>query len=127
MTSVSGLRVRAPWRDLTSEEVARVPGHLGVFEVARDDGATVFVGFAGGRAPFGLRSELERLRRDHPGERLRFRVEVTMQYLSRWRELLMVHVACAGRLPGWQPPEDARGLGRLGPRASESVGAAGGP
>ena len=123
----AGLRLRAPWRELTPEEVARVPAQLGVFEVALHDGPTVFIGYAGGRSAFGLRGEIERLRRTHPDQRLLFRHEVNMQYLSRWRELLMVHVADTGSLPRWQPPEDARGLGSLARPTAENRGTHDGP
>ena len=122
----AGLRLRGPWRELTPEEVARVPAQLGVFEVARPGGLAMLVGYAGGRSAFGLRGEIERVRRARPAEPLVFRHEVNAQYLSRWREILMVHVADTGGLPEWQPAEDRRGLGSLGPRR-ESHGTNHGP
>ena len=66
-------------------------------------GAVLYIGHAGGRSPFGLRSELQRELQDAaPGHQ--FRVEVNMQYRTRWLELLMVHEADHGSLP----PDNAK-------------------
>ncbi|MBX9946522.1 MAG: hypothetical protein K2Y40_20785 [Reyranella sp.] len=107
------LRLDKPWRSLDAEEVARLPGQLGVYQVADARGVLVYIGQVGARSPFGLRSELQReLAERGPG--LTFRVEVNMQYRSRWFELLMVHQADHGSLPA----DNARNpppLGRLSP------------
>lgn len=108
------LRLDKPWRPLTAEEAARLPGQLGVYQIADAGGTVVYIGQAGARSTFGLRSELQReLAERGPG--CRFRVEVNMQYRSRWFELLMVHQADHGGLP----PDNARSpppnLGRLSP------------
>ncbi len=107
------LRLDKPWRPLDAEEVARLPGQLGVYQVADAQGVLVYIGQAGARSPFGLRSELQcELAKRGPG--LTFRVEVNMQYRSRWFELLMVHQADHGSLPA----DNARNpppLGRLSP------------
>jgi hypothetical protein len=112
---VPKVRLEAPWRQLSSAEVARLRGQLGVYELADGDGRTVLIGCAGGRCPFGLRGELERHLEEagRTGAR-QFRVEVTMAYLSRWRELLMVHHHDHGSLPHLNPEDPAR-LGRLSP------------
>ena len=101
-----------PWRALEADEVARLPGQLGVYEVAGPSGAVLFIGVAGGRSRFGLRGELEaELARRGPG--CRFRVEVNVQYHTRYHELLMLHRADHGALP---PENEAPpGLGRMSP------------
>ncbi len=107
------LRLDKPWRPLTAEELARLPGQLGVYQVADATGAILFIGQAGARATFGLRSELQRELAER-GAGHQFRVEVNMQYRTRWFELLMVHKADYGELP----PDNAKNpppLGRLSP------------
>lgn len=107
------LRLDKPWQPLLPEEVGRLPGQLGVYQIADATGAVVYIGQAGARSPFGLRSELQREARERqPGHQ--FRVEVNIQYRSRWFELLMVHKADHGGLPPGNadnPPP----LGRLTP------------
>lgn len=107
------LRLDKPWQSLAAEDVARLPGQLGVYQIADASGAILHIGQAGARALFGLRSELERELRER-GAGHQFRVEVNMQYRTRWFELLMVHQADHGRLP----PDNAKNpppLGRLSP------------
>ena len=108
------LRLDKPWQPLTAEAAGRLPGQLGVYQIADDKGAILYIGQAGARSPFGLRSELSR-EAEERGPGCQFRVEVNMQYRSRWFELLMVHQADHGALP----PDNARNpplvLGRLSP------------
>jgi len=104
------VRLQAPWEELTAAAVARVGGRMGVYEIADESGQVLAIGFAGGRSPFGLAGELRR----HLGTAARFRCEVTTSYLSRYRELLMVHHHDHGRLPPGND-EDPRSLGRLSP------------
>ena len=108
----SSIRLEKPWRSLTPEEVELLPGQLGVFQLADDDGDIRFIGYAGGHSQFGLRSELERWIDEPMPEVSRFRYEVTMQYLTRYEELLMVFVADHDRLPV-ENRESMRELGRL--------------
>jgi hypothetical protein len=99
------LRLDKPWRPLSAEEAARLPGQLGVYQVADAAGAILYIGQAG--------SELQREFKER-GEGHQFRVEVNMQYRTRWFELLMVHKADHGSLP----PDNAKNpppLGRLSP------------
>ena len=63
----------------------------------------LYIGQAGARSPFGLRSELQRELAER-GAGCQFRVEVNQQYRSRWFELLMVHQADHGSLP----PDNAK-------------------
>ncbi len=106
------LRLEKPWVDLTAENVRRLPGQLGVYQVAGADGAVEHIGYAGARELFGLRSALERELAAHPSG-ARFRVEVNSQYQSRWRELLMLHVMDHGTLPPGNESDRPATLGRL--------------
>ncbi len=112
-----GIRLDKDWRRLSADEVARLPGQLGVYQIRGSAGEIVRIGYAGGRSLFGLRGLLaeELAARDGPG--FAFRVEVTMQYLSRWQELLMLHQADHGELPrdNRDAPDLPRDLGRLSP------------
>jgi hypothetical protein len=107
------LRLDKPWRPLSAEEAAGLPGQLGVYQIADTAGTILYIGQAGARSPFGLRSELQRELQDR-GTGHQFRIEVNMQYRSRWFELLMVYKADHGSLPAdnaKNPPP----LGRLSP------------
>ena len=107
------IRVAKPWQALTSEAIATLPGQLGVFEIADERGRVLYIGYAGGRSLFGLRSELGRARARAPDARC-FRCEITMQYLTRHQELLMLHVADHGAVPEGNRGEGMR-LGKLSP------------
>jgi hypothetical protein len=107
---LTSVRPTRPWRDLTPEALRRVPGAVGVFELADGYGAVQRIGYAGGRSVFGLRGELEPFVGRYP----RFRFESTTAYLTRWQELLMVHRHDHGALPPDQPDLPLR-LGRLNP------------
>lgn len=106
------LRLSKPWLDFNAETLARVPGQLGVFQLADASGGVVYIGFAGGKSLFGLRSELQR----HLGAdaAVSFRFEVNMQYLTRYKELLMLHTADNSGLPALNALEPPVRLGRLG-------------
>jgi hypothetical protein len=108
-----GVRLEKPWRALDAPTVAKVAAELGVYELAGVDQRVVRIGYAGGRTLFGLRSELQAA--FAAGEAALFRTEVTSQYLSRYEELLMVHVADHGRLPPGNAADARRRLGRLTP------------
>jgi len=108
------LRPTKPWRPLDAAAAAGLGGHLGVYEIADAAGAVLKIGHAGGRSRFGLRGELAREAAEGPPGR-RFRIEVTAQYLTRWRELLMLHLAEHGRLPPGNAAFDPRRLGQLSP------------
>ena len=110
------IRMTKPWRPLEETQVKSLPGQLGVYEIADAQGTVRFIGMAGGHSLFGLRSELKReVDERGGGSAWQFRVEVTMSYLTRYQELLMVHVADHGDVP-----DENRGalpvtLGRLHP------------
>ena len=71
---------------------------MGVFELADKDQTIIFVGYAGGKSLFGLKGEVTEALRKFPAA-THFRAEVTTSYHTRYRELLMVHVADHGALP----------------------------
>ena len=106
------IRLDKPWLPLSPEATRALPGQLGVFQLGDATGQVLLIGDAGGHSLFGLRSAVEEARRRHP-EAARFRCEVTMQYLSRYQELLMLHQADAGALPEGNAGERVRG--RLSP------------
>ena len=115
MARVSGVRMTGPWLPLDSEHVEQLGGHMGVYELAAADGKVVRIGFAGGRSVFGLRGELRRaLRADGDQAAASFRFEITTAYLSRYRELLMVHAADHGAIPVGNTGAELQ-LGRLSP------------
>jgi hypothetical protein len=109
-----GIELSKRWRPLTAEEVAKVPGQLGIFELGNDEGRVLFIGMAGGKSPFGLRSEIERHADTPTGGATQFRYEVNMQYQTRYRELLMAHQARHGALPPGNRLQ-RHNLGRLSP------------
>ena len=108
------LRLDKPWQALTAETATRLPGQLGVYQIADAQGAVLYIGQAGARSPFGLRSELQREASER-GSGCQFRVEVNQQYRTRWFELLMVHQADHGSLPPDNAKNPPPNLGRLSP------------
>lgn len=112
--------LKKPWQDAGDPDARRIPGTLGVYEIADAEGNTIYVGFAGGRSRFGLRGEIEsRLSAEGPNavtsaDGRRYRYEVNMMYLTRYVELLEQHIALAGALPpgNQQPGEYVPRLGR---------------
>ena len=108
------LRLDKPWQPLTAEAATRLPGQLGVYQIADGKGQVLYIGEAGARSAFGLRSELQREARQR-GAGCQFRVEVNQQYRTRWFELLMVHKADHGSLPPDNAKNPPPNLGRLSP------------
>ncbi len=108
-----GVRLEKPWCELTPANVAALAGELGVYQLADAEGRVLRIGYAGGRTLFGLRSELAAALAT--GEAAKFRTEVNAQYMSRYDELLMVHVADHGALPPGNAADARRRLGRLSP------------
>lgn len=103
-----------PWLPLDAVHVDRLGGHMGVYELASASGEVVRIGFAGGRSVFGLRGELRGALAQNGDGAASFRYEITTAYLSRYRELLMVHVADHGSVPVGNADGDLR-LGRMSP------------
>lgn len=101
-----------PFGPLTHEAIDRLPAQLGVYEIADADGRTLYIGYAGGLEPFGLQTALRR-EVGRPEAAL-FRLEYTSGYLTRWEELLMVHLADHGSLPTANADQTDK-IGRLSP------------
>ena len=103
------IRLEKPWRPRA--EAPQLSGQLGVFQLADNEDQVVFIGVADARSLFGLRSAVadafSRLT-----DAVQFRVESTSAYHTRYRELLMMHVADHGALPTANPKI---ALGRLHP------------
>lgn len=109
------IRMTKAWTPLTAEHVRRLPGQLGVFQLADAAGEVVFIGFAGGRSLFGVRSEIEKALAEPPAGASQFRVEINQQYTTRYQELLMLHVADHGSVPRGNLGKPLPTLGRLSP------------
>ncbi|MEM8924498.1 MAG: hypothetical protein AAGD35_13435 [Actinomycetota bacterium] len=111
-------RIDKPWIPLDRLDPKAVPAQLGVFELGDDDGVVLHIGRAGGREPFGLRSAVSaavaRATEADWGPAAGVRWELTHGYLSRHRELLMVHVHDHGRGPVGTPVHQMP-VGRLTP------------
>ncbi len=110
---MTGVRLAKPWLDLDDAAIAALPGQLGVYEIGDAKGGTLELGFAGGRSRFGLRSAIAEAAAKHLAAS-RFRYEVTMQYWSRFEELLAVYVADHGELPPGNADRGVQRVGRLG-------------
>lgn len=109
------IRLQGPWQDLTAATVNELRAQLGVYAIRKPDGAIVKIGHAGARSLFGLRSELESELEQRTEDGFEFTVEVNMQYLSRYAELLMVYQADFGELPADNQAHPPDNLGRLSP------------
>lgn len=108
-----GIRLAKPWIALGADAVRALPGQLGVFQLGDGAGTVLQIGYAGGRSLFGLRSAIAAAAQRQSGAR-QFRYEVTMQYLTRYQELLMLHLADHAALPEGNRAERMM-LGRLSP------------
>ncbi|MGC0417715.1 DUF7508 domain-containing protein [Embleya sp. AB8] len=89
------------WIPLTAEHVNAVPGCVGVFEVADENGIVV-IDYAGGHTSFGLRGALIQCLDQGLGRS--FRYERTNAYISRYREVAQVFTNEFGT-----PPRNLRG------------------
>ncbi len=104
-----------PWQPLDAETASRLQAQLGVYQIGDAAGQVLYIGYAGGRSLFGLRGILQDEARDARPEAAQFRVEVTMQYMSRHTELLMLHQAAHGEVPRDNVDDRPHPLGRLSP------------
>ena len=73
------------------EALLLLRGNLGVYQIADAARQILFIGYAGGKSLFGLKGEILAALQDHPTASL-VRWEVTSAYMSRYKELLMVHL-----------------------------------
>jgi hypothetical protein len=109
------VRLDKPWIPLTAENVKKLAGLLGVYQLADADGEIVYIGVAGGRSLFGLKGELEKMLKEPPAGATQFRTEANMAYHTRHQELLGAFRNDFGRLPVANTDVDERVLGRLNP------------
>ena len=99
-----------PWMS-ADEATSRLHGHLGVFQLADAEGNVRFIGYAGGRDIYGPKGVVSDALTACP-DAVQVRYEITTAYHTRYRELLMVHIADHGELPMDIPPIK---LGKLSP------------
>lgn len=104
-----GIRMDKPWLDLSAETIDALPAQLGVYQIADGDGQVTKIGYAGGLEQFGIQTALHR---ELEAGGARFRTELTSGYMTRWEELLMVHLHDHGELPAGNATHDQK-LGRL--------------
>lgn len=109
------VRMDKSWTPLSVGEVGKLAAHLGVYQLAKDDGEIVFIGMAGGRTLFGLKGELQKALEEPPLGATQFRVEVNMAYRTRRMELLQAYLNDFGGLPAANTDIDASKIGRLRP------------
>ena len=107
------LHLDKPWIAITPEALAKLPGQLGVYQVADGSGVVLRMGFAGGKSLFGLRSAIKDEANLIGTRAVSFRYEVNMQYTTRYKELLMLYEAEHGDIPELNRENRPR-LGRLG-------------
>ena len=109
------IRMTKPWVALTADNIKKLPGQLGVYQLADAKGDIVYIGYAGGRSLFGVRSEVQKALDEKTAGASQFRVEINMQYTTRYQELLMAHVADHGDVPSGNKGGPLPRLGRLSP------------
>lgn len=118
--------LKKPWQTFDPRAAKEIPPVTGVYELGDQEGNVLYIGYAGGREPFGMRgrieghfSEEERNAVVREGAR-RYRYEVNAQYLTRHIELLTRYRDEHGRLPEGNeaPDEVAPRLGRFGTAGS---------
>lgn len=112
--SAAGLGIRSDWIELEETAVAKLHANPGVYELGDDVGQTLLISYAGGKSLFGLRGEVAKYIGHEKASK--FRVEQNMQYISRWKELMMFFRSQHDRIPELNPGTDIFGLGHLGPR-----------
>jgi hypothetical protein len=97
--------IRMPWETFDPARAKEISGSEGVYELADDERALIYVHYSGGREPFGFRGCMTRHFTDeelNPVIRARarfFRYEVCFSYLSRWKEILGRYFEEHGTLP----------------------------
>ncbi len=126
--------IRKPWTQPSAETIRAIPAVVGVYEIADAEGNLLYIGQAGGREPFGLRTRIGLhfgldASSDDPNPVLReraaqFRWEANQQYTTKRLEMLMQYQRDEG--VEWPPAHtagdwrDTPQLGRL--RRSQQVG-----
>lgn len=111
---MGSLKLAKAWLPLDQAQVDALPGQLGVYQLGDADDEVIKIGMAGATERFGLRSALAAEVDRDLGPGTSFRYECTHGYMTRWQELLMLHVAEHGSLPAGNAG-DERHVGRLSP------------
>lgn len=93
------MSIRKAWERWPVPDPRTLPVAVGVFELADESEKTVYIGMAGGRERFGLRTALERAFERQDQRASLFRCEVTTAYATRHLDLLMRHEVDHGALP----------------------------
>ena len=113
--------IRKPWIQPSEESIRAIPAVLGVYEIADAEGNLLYIGQAGGREPFGLRTRMAlHFGGDDPNPVLReraaqFRWESNQQYTSKRLEMLMQFQRDEGvEWPPAHPAGDWRDTPQLG-------------
>ena len=112
------VRLEKPWIDLSISNVAKVAGHLGVYELANKNDEIVYIGVADATSNFGLREKLDRELQYPRFGACRFRIEINMAYRTRHTELLQVYLHDRNKLPVGNEDINLKTLGRLRPGGS---------
>ncbi|MDG1135033.1 MAG: hypothetical protein P8N67_11735 [Pseudomonadales bacterium] len=107
------VRFDKPWIAI-ADGLSQLRGQMGVFQLADEAQQVIFVGYAGGLSLHGLKGEVNQAIKDYSHAKF-LRYEITTSYLSRYKEILMVHKADFGELPEHSPEVK---LGRLSPAGS---------
>lgn len=92
------------------DALRRLRGNLGVFQLGDQHGEVVYIGYAGGNSRFGLKGVVAAALEEVAAVSVRW--EVNTAYVSRFKELMMVHIADHGAPPAHNPPVK---LGKLSP------------
>lgn len=109
------VRLQKAWIEFSRDNLNKISGHLGVYQLANAEEEIVYIGMAHGRSRFGLRGELESWL-DQPSLIFdRFRVEINMAYWTRYLELIQVFYNDYERLPEGNKEISETSLGRLRP------------
>lgn len=114
------IRLNKEWQSAQAA-ACQLSGSLGVFQLADKAEHIIFIGYAGGKSRFGLKGEVAEAFRRTSGAAL-VRWEVNTAYMSRYKELLMIHLHDYGELPvanepspGESMPGELATLGQLRP------------
>ncbi len=106
------IRLEKSWQPLSADVVKSVAAQLGVFQVSNDEQEIIYIGYAGGKSVWGLRGALQE-QLASLGDGHYFRIEINQQYLSRWEELLKIHMGDHGALPPGNTDHRPRRIGKL--------------
>lgn len=117
--------IRKPWLSPSAESIRAIPAVVGVYEIADEAGNLLYIGQAGGREPFGLRTRIgQHFGLDPAGEdpnpilrerAAQFRWEANQQYTTKRLEMLMQYQRDEGaEWPPAHPAGDWRDTPQLG-------------